>query len=266
LVSHLKSSAGSIVFTDSTSNANNGAASGTPVAVNAVIDGAMDTPGTTGVGADYASGASIDNISIFTVEAWIRRQTLPAAGLQTVISKGGSANGTFWAMQIRPDNGGATANRLSLRGGWGTTVGVWDSGTQIDNPNALLHVVITYNKGSTANNPSMYINGAPETVARTTGPAGTSPNDSAGNFTAGYFSGDFAGAFDGYIDEIRYSDVARSADWIKTSYNNMVSTSTFYAYGGNEKEVKTNSSSKARGGGNSSANVPVKVRGGVKFR
>jgi hypothetical protein len=35
----------------------------------------------------------------------------------------------------------------------------------------------------------------------------------------------------GRIDEVRISDVSRSADWIKTEYNNQFSPSTFYSVG-----------------------------------
>jgi len=37
--------------------------------------------------------------------------------------------------------------------------------------------------------------------------------------------------FDGFVDEIRFANVARSADWIATEYNNQNSPSTFYSVG-----------------------------------
>ena len=40
--------------------------------------------------------------------------------------------------------------------------------------------------------------------------------------------------FDGTLDEVRISDIARSADWIKTCYNNQNSPSTFYSVEGEE--------------------------------
>jgi len=40
---------------------------------------------------------------------------------------------------------------------------------------------------------------------------------------------------DGIIDEVRYSSVARSADWITTCYNNQNDTSTFYSVGSEEE-------------------------------
>ncbi|MCK4782035.1 DUF2341 domain-containing protein [Candidatus Parcubacteria bacterium] len=43
--------------------------------------------------------------------------------------------------------------------------------------------------------------------------------------------------FDGTIDEVRVSDTARSGDWIKTSYDNQNSPSTFYSVGSEETSV-----------------------------
>jgi hypothetical protein len=42
--------------------------------------------------------------------------------------------------------------------------------------------------------------------------------------------------FDGTIDELRISDIARSADWISTQYNNQSSPSTFYTIGAEEQD------------------------------
>jgi hypothetical protein len=59
------------------------------------------------------------------------------------------------------------------------------------------------------------------------------------------------------MDEYRVSDSTRSADWIKTEYNNQSSPSTFYAYGALGANGRQSSTGAA---------VPaVRVRGGVKF-
>jgi hypothetical protein len=43
--------------------------------------------------------------------------------------------------------------------------------------------------------------------------------------------GNYPGFFDGIIDEVRVSNVARNPEWIKTCYNNQNSPSTFYSIG-----------------------------------
>jgi hypothetical protein len=53
----------------------------------------------------------------------------------------------------------------------------------------------------------------------------------------GMFIGDRADhtrKFNGYIDEVRVSKMARSGDWIKTEYNNQNSPSTFCKAGAEE--------------------------------
>jgi hypothetical protein len=43
--------------------------------------------------------------------------------------------------------------------------------------------------------------------------------------------------FNGFIDEIRVSNMARSSGWIITEYNNQLNPSTFYALGKEEELV-----------------------------
>jgi len=40
--------------------------------------------------------------------------------------------------------------------------------------------------------------------------------------------------FNGLIDEVRVSNIARSADWIATEYNNQYTPSAFYSFGSEE--------------------------------
>ncbi len=56
-----------------------------------------------------------------------------------------------------------------------------------------------------------------------------------------------ANEFDGFIDEVKVSNVARSADWIQTEYNNQNSPGTFYAV---EAETAENQWTGANGNSN----------------
>ncbi len=55
---------------------------------------------------------------------------------------------------------------------------------------------------------------------------------SAGSCFLGGFYGTGASMFDGALDEIRFSNAARSADWLKAEYNNQSSPGTFYSLSG----------------------------------
>ncbi len=65
--------------------------------------------------------------------------------------------------------------------------------------------------------------------------------------------------FQGSIDEVRVSAIARTIDWIQTEVKNQSDPASFYSFG------STQTSSKSGAGGTGSAPA-VKVRGQVKFR
>jgi hypothetical protein len=62
------------------------------------------------------------------------------------------------------------------------------------------------------------------------------------------------------LDEVRFSNIARSAGWIKSEYINQSSPQQFYSLGGAEVASGRQTSSGAAGA------PAVKLRGGVKFR
>ena len=101
-------------------------------------------------------------------------------------------------------------------------------------------------------NVTVYIDGVAGTPVAQTG------NTNAVNTNLQFGSKDGANyPINGYGDEARISSIARSADWIKTEYNNQCSPSTFYAYGALGANGRQSSSGAA---------VPaVRVRGGVNF-
>ena len=140
----------------------------------------------------------------------------------------------------RDSSTGDTGTRESICG-TAPTAGLW------------YHYAAVYDSVSGAK--TLYINGSSSATTGTSVGAFTS-TASAGisigeNLDTGY-------TFGGVADEVRVSATARSADWIKTGYNNQSSPSTFYSYGATQAETRQDSS------GNP---VPaIKSRGGVKFR
>ena len=111
---------------------------------------------------------------------------------------------------------------------------------------------ITLVKTAGGDNGNFYINGILQTTY--TGTI-SDPNNIGGTYLMNY--GNANAGFNGSLDEFRVSNIARSADWIKTEYNNQCSPSTFYAYGALGANGRQSSSGAA---------VPaVRVRGGVKF-
>jgi hypothetical protein len=72
----------------------------------------------------------------------------------------------------------------------------------------------------------IYINGVEDASNNT--PSTLSSTSAA--FTLGALS-DFGDLYDGVLDEVRISNVARSADWILTEYNNQSDPGSFYTIG-----------------------------------
>lgn len=73
-----------------------------------------------------------------------------------------------------------------------------------------MHVCITYDSGSTANNPVAYINGVSVTVNRIVGPAGSFANDAATNLLVG-LNPDNSGDYDGRISHFCYDNAVWTA-------------------------------------------------------
>jgi hypothetical protein len=103
-----------------------------------------------------------------------------------------------------------------------------DSGYTFASAGAWYHVVMVRSAGTV----SFYVNGAP--TANTNGSA---PNTPTAHFTIGNQLDSLNRSyryFNGIIDDVRISIAARSADWIKTEYNNQSSPGTFYGVGGEQ--------------------------------
>jgi len=199
-VHHLEETSGAVY--DSTINNNhgtpyNGVQQGVPGKINsaAYFDGINDR---------IILSQVFSTENQFTMEAWIYAET----GARYFISQWDNNNGVF--IQV-----GATGNSIEwyINGG--------SAGSTSISLNTWYYVVATY-EGSDAR---LYLNaGAPITKA-------SSPPNWPSQGT--YISDRYAGQrqFHGYIDEVRLSNIARSAEWIKTCFNNQYNPASYYTVG-----------------------------------
>jgi len=187
-------------FYDSTVNKNNGTLSGNVTQTQGKIGGSISLTG------GYVALPRIcTNQTQFTFSAWI----YPRSGARYFISEWNNYQGAF--LQVSGDteiqfyiNGQFVSKSVSLNQ-WQYVVGTFD--------------------GTTAR---LWVNGGTSSSMSTSTP--TWPSQ-------GMFIGDRADhtrKFNGYIDEVRVSKMARSGDWIKTEYNNQNSPSTFCKAGAEE--------------------------------
>ncbi len=173
------------------------------------IDGADDFGGYDDF-VEVASSASLKSGAI-TVSAWVYANSLP--NQTNYIIKKGNNNG----YSLRVNSAGKISFYVKdASSGWiptETAIGVFQT-------NEWVHLVGTYD----GSNLLLYKNG--EEVARgTLGDAGTIANDDNPLLIGKH--NNWGAWWNGIIDEVRISSSARSAGWIKTSYNNQSSLWTY---------------------------------------
>lgn len=151
----------------------------------------------------------------FTLQVWCKANSYPASKSGLITKTANAVPGPIFA--TRGVNlyyeGYDGTNNPNGSGGTSLTTGVW------------MQVGYTRVTGTTTG--TLYLNGASDgTLTDSSGDMGSAgDNLSFGNSTNN------GGKFDGQIDEVRISTVARSANWITTEYNNISSLATFYSIG-----------------------------------
>jgi uncharacterized repeat protein (TIGR01451 family) len=191
-------------YQDSTSNANNGES------MNGVV---MDAVGKVD-GAD-----SFDNIDDYVA---CGTSNLPAIGTVVTLSVWAYFSTTPGTDNlILVDNQSSAAYQVGFRAGvpasWGWGGGIYVS-SAATTPNVWHNYTYTYD-GSTHH---LYVDGV-ETANNTAAAQSGTPTLNSINTDR------WGENFGGSIDEARISNIARSADWVSTEYNNQSSPSTFYS-------------------------------------
>ena len=203
---------------DSTSNARTGTLLNSPSAVTGQVDGAMysNTSGNkdmTSSDTGLPSGQSSR-----TIEAWVNPQSSFTAN--EIIGYGTASNSQLFGIRFI----NSTTFEFT---GWSDDYDV----TYSFSLNTFYHIVATYD----GTNVKIYINGSLQ---------GTSSSKTLNTVLNGtLYIGDTpwnvqnGNEFTGYIDEVRLSNINRSADWIKTEYNNQNSPSTFETFGSQQTQA-----------------------------
>ena len=215
MVQHLKETAGGAgAIKDSTANSNNGTDYNAPTfGATGEINGAIAFDGTNDF-IDNGDINEVDSASMLTLEAWAE----PLTGVGApIISKFTDAThrthiwvqGTTMYWNISNSVSSYATSPVTLDT-WHHFVMVFD-GSQVGNANRL----------------KAYVDGEPQALTFFDTIPATTANH-AENLTLGKQDVSF---FKGTIDEARISNSARSADWIKTSYNNQSIPASFFSLG-----------------------------------
>ena len=164
---------------------------------------------------DLGNNSSLNLTSNWTYSAWVKRGALN--GLQPIFShwqSNSAGRQIFIYFSTTPDN------TVQVDIPW--IAAIVNSGTTITDTTTFHHVVVTKN-GSTW---SIYFDGSLVNSATNSSSQESGTND----VFLGYDSVD-PDNLNGTIDEARISNSARSANWVKTEYNNQSAPGTFYTMG-----------------------------------
>lgn len=217
LVWHLPNGT-SLSANDSTSNAQNGTFSTSPpTATTGQIDGGGSFNGST----QYISKTSPTvptGTTTRTMSCWFKK-TATTSSVFCGYGPNSSGSDTFFLYYYTGySNLWLSANASLLKIPW-----TYDTN--------MHYLAATLPSGTLLSNCLMYLDGSPATVTVVTD--GTL-NTVAGNFTVGVrpdIPGGNNWCMTGTLDEIHLSSTARSADWIKTEWNNQSSPGTFITLG-----------------------------------
>ncbi|MFN0059451.1 MAG: DUF2341 domain-containing protein, partial [Planctomycetota bacterium] len=211
---------------DSTSNANNGTSAGSMTSgdqIAAKIDGGIDFDGINDV-IDCGSAASLDDQVPFTFSAWAYPRTMGGQSDGRIMHKGS----TSARKQLQISSGGT--DDFALLVDRATTDADAEGDDSTATLNAWQYVCGTYDA---TDGPRVYVDGVEITYRSRDVGAGTTTSEAADNFRIGNRPGQDKG-WDGYLDEVRVSNVVRSTGWFVTEYENQNTPSSFYTVASEE--------------------------------
>ncbi len=187
--------------------------------VSGKIDGSLDFDGNNDY-LDFGNPSELQITGAITVEVWFKADFI---GNDYLITKGGWEGQRCW--EISFDAGGAAYGYIMFRyspNGFSTEI----VGYEYVELGRWYHVVGVFKPSEYA---SFYVNGTEVDLDTT----GISPiqYDSSLPVRVARRSDNDLNFFDGIVDELRISDIARSSDWIATEYNNQYDPDSFHYIG-----------------------------------
>ena len=215
---------------DSTAYANHGTTAGSMTSgqqVAGIIGGALNFDGNDTV--NCGTDPSLYPADI-TLEAWAKLDQLASSWYGIVTNKMDPPGGGWepWSYGLNLQIGPAQdiASLVGDGSGYSYVKTTWPPGTTGD-PEAdrWYHIVIAHDSDTNINR--LYVDGVLEAVA-TRGLTYSTPVG-ATLIGAFYANGDLK--FDGLLDEIRISDIARSGDWVLANYNFQFAPTDFVTFG-----------------------------------
>ncbi len=212
---------------------NNATSIGSTIAQTAgKIDGSASFDGSTNASINAGTSSSLDagNLTgkpVLTLQAWVKRSAINTSG-SLMGNPASSIGGYFLGLGYSAVSNGYNCTNTQVGftsiGMSGVCAGNFPADTNLhkldvtSNSSGLLSVYVDGSLTGTANDANVFTSGS-------------------SIFGIGYYpQNTLYYQWNGVLDEVRMSNTARTADWIKTEYNNQSSPKTFYAVGALEVE------------------------------
>lgn len=217
-------------FLDATSNGNDVTNSGSTDIAGKIGDG-QDFDGVDDRLVDEDAELFINGLSAVTVEFWIKSDV---TGTDRGFMETEEPDGSDDILGLRYDVAGAQGGGSNvIKAGIDVGLGAnsYESASNIQTTN-WQHVVFSWSSGNAT---SLYLDGVLDSpTSASSAESGTITGATKLIIGEGGKDTGASSGWDGKIDEVRISGVARAAQWIQTEYNNQDSPSTFYAIGTEE--------------------------------
>ena len=211
LVSHLPD--GSTLFAnDSTSNGLDGTKTNSPTATTGQIDGAGNFVSSSNQYIERGSGFPTTKTD-FTLSAWCRMSSKPSLSTLFQSSQG------FGGVAFYVNNFNAVSALYPL---------VVDNRFTDFNLSASKTYYLVFTRNGTTLKVYVYNYTDSTSGTQSITEGGTEPARDGKYYIGNSVNG---GPFDGWIDEVRWSQIDRGADWVATEYNNQSSPLTFNTIG-----------------------------------
>ena len=196
--------------------------------VPAQIDGGLSFNGVNN-SVNCTDMSPIDGATQLTVSAWIKVDNLTTDNM--ILSKGTfAANQALLFWYDTTTSTGSRPHTISAQVGTGSAQVILYGSANLANDNNWHYVTATYIGGSTTGL-RLYIDGEEDTGQS---PVSTASVAALASTTTPVYIGRSSGGapyFNGIIDEVRVSNVARSADWINQSYQMESNQSSYVSFG-----------------------------------
>ena len=209
-------------FQDSTSNNNDGTASGgsgnLPIQEAGKIDGSLKYDDFFDRSVDVSDQSSLQLPVNITLSAWVKTSDVGTPDVDVIVAKwkDPALNKNYWLGRIDADLLFIVNETESVSVVTSTyiTPDTW-------------HYIVGVADSSGAGSLRLYIDGF---EVNTNSYSGTS-NTGTGDLSIGKSPGSPSQEWNGNIDEVRVSNIVHSADWIATEYNNQYDPPTFFTIG-----------------------------------